>query len=75
MVINIGALKDRNLELVARDIRGVVDAAHARGAIVKVIIETALLTTRKNNRLPGCQRSRRRFRQDVHRFCRRRRHR
>ncbi len=44
MVINIGALKARDLELVARDIRGVVVAAHERGAIVKVIIETALLT-------------------------------
>lgn len=44
MVINIGALKARDLELVARDIRGVVAAAHERGAIVKVIIEAALLT-------------------------------
>lgn len=44
MVVNIGALKARDLELVARDIRGVVLAAHERGAIVKVIIETALLT-------------------------------
>ena len=44
MVINIGALKARDLELVARDIRGVVDRAHARGAIVKVIIEAVLLT-------------------------------
>jgi deoxyribose-phosphate aldolase len=44
MVINIGALKARDLELVARDIRGVVNASHARGAIVKVIIEAALLT-------------------------------
>ncbi len=43
MVINIGALKARDLELVAKDIRGVVYAAHARGAIVKVILETALL--------------------------------
>jgi len=43
MVINIGALKARDLELVARDIRGVVEAAHARNIIVKVIIETALL--------------------------------
>jgi deoxyribose-phosphate aldolase len=43
MVINIGALKARDLELVAKDIRGVVTAAHARGAIVKVIIEAALL--------------------------------
>lgn len=44
MVINIGALKARDLELVAKDIRGVVAAAHARGAIVKVILETVLLT-------------------------------
>jgi deoxyribose-phosphate aldolase len=44
MVINIGALKARDLETVARDIRGVVNAAHAHNIIVKVIIETALLT-------------------------------
>jgi len=44
MVINIGALKARDLELVAKDIRGVVNVAHSRGIIVKVIIETALLT-------------------------------
>src|SRR5687768_8720153 len=40
MVINIGALKARDLEAVTRDIRGVVNAAHAHGIIVKVIIET-----------------------------------
>ncbi len=44
MVINIGALKARDLELVAKDIRGVVAASHAAGAIVKVIIEAVLLT-------------------------------
>jgi deoxyribose-phosphate aldolase len=44
MVINIGGLKDKNYELVARDIRGVVKEAHARDVLVKVIIETALLT-------------------------------
>ena len=44
MVINIGALKEGNLELVKSDIRGVVEVAHAEGAIVKVIIETCLLT-------------------------------
>jgi deoxyribose-phosphate aldolase len=44
MVINIGALKARDLDTVAKDIRGVVNAAHARGIIVKVIIETSLLT-------------------------------
>src|SRR5512142_2979689 len=42
MVINIGALKDRDDDLVARDIRGVVLAAE--GAPVKVIIETSALT-------------------------------
>jgi deoxyribose-phosphate aldolase len=44
MVINIGALKARDLHLVARDIRGVVMTAHARAALVKVILETSLLT-------------------------------
>jgi deoxyribose-phosphate aldolase len=44
MVINIGALKDRDLDLVARDILAVVKPVHAAGAILKVIIETALLT-------------------------------
>jgi len=44
MVINIGALKAGETELVARDIRGVVEVAHAAKALVKVIIETALLT-------------------------------
>ena len=44
MVINIGALKARDLESVAKDIRGVVSVAHAGGAIVKVIIEAVLLT-------------------------------
>jgi len=44
MVINIGALKAGETELVARDIRGVVEVGHAANALVKVIIETALLT-------------------------------
>lgn len=44
MVLNIGALKDRNLELVARDILTVAKTVHASGAILKVIIETSLLT-------------------------------
>lgn len=44
MVINIGALKAGDNELVAHDIREVVRAAHASDALVKVIIETALLT-------------------------------
>ncbi len=44
MVINIGALKAQNDALVREDIRAICEAAHAGGAIVKVIIEAALLT-------------------------------
>ena len=44
MVINIGALKGGDYTWVARDLRGVVETAHAGGAILKVIIETSLLT-------------------------------
>lgn len=43
MVINIGALKDRQDHLVTEDIQGVVWAAREQ-ALVKVIIETGLLT-------------------------------
>ncbi len=43
MVINVGALKDKNYELLLEDIKGVVNAAHPK-ALVKVIIETCLLT-------------------------------
>lgn len=52
MVINIGALKGGDLELVGRDIRGVVKTGHASGALVKVIIETALLT--KEEKITAC---------------------
>jgi deoxyribose-phosphate aldolase len=45
MVINIGALKSGLDEGVEADIRGVVEASHCGGAIVKVILEAALLTT------------------------------
>src|SRR3972149_4388626 len=44
MGLNIGALKSKDYTLVARDIATVVATAHAGGAIVKVIIEAALLT-------------------------------
>jgi len=44
MVINIGALKSGQHELVRKDIEKVVDASHEGGAITKVILETALLT-------------------------------
>lgn len=42
MVINISALKDRQLDVVEEDIRAVVDASKEN--IVKVIIEACLLT-------------------------------
>ena len=47
MVLNIGLLKSGqsgDYEAVKQDIRGVVELAHASGAIVKVILETCLLT-------------------------------
>jgi deoxyribose-phosphate aldolase len=44
MVINVGALKSKQDEVVEADVRGVVQAAHRGGAICKVIIEAALLT-------------------------------
>ena len=44
MVINIGALKSRNFDLVFRDIRLVCEACEDGGAVSKVIIEAALLT-------------------------------
>lgn len=50
MVINIGALKDGNDELVLDDITGVVETAHAKDKLVKVIIETCLLTDEEKER-------------------------
>jgi deoxyribose-phosphate aldolase len=44
MVINVGALKSGQNDVVYNDIVKVVDAAHEVGAICKVILETALLT-------------------------------
>lgn len=44
MVMNIGALKSGDYETVAADISAVVGTSHRHGAIVKVIIEAALLT-------------------------------
>ena len=43
MVINIGALRGGERDAVKADIQGVVLASHGHDAIVKVIIETALL--------------------------------
>ncbi len=44
MVINIGALKSKDHALVERDIATVARTCHAAGALLKVIIEAALLT-------------------------------
>jgi deoxyribose-phosphate aldolase len=47
MVMNIGLLKSgtrEDFEAVRQDIRGVVELAHGAGAIVKVILETCLLS-------------------------------
>lgn len=52
MVINIAALKNKEYPLVLEDIKGVVEAARDR-AIVKVIIETALLT--EEEKIKACQ--------------------
>ena len=43
MVLNVGALKSQDLDLVKRDVEAVVNAAKGK-AIVKVILETCLLT-------------------------------
>lgn len=53
MVINIGALKSNDDHLVEQDIAGVVRVAHSKGAICKVIIETALLT--QEEKVRACQ--------------------
>lgn len=44
MVMNIGMLKGGNRDFVQREIASLAAACHAGGAILKVIIETALLT-------------------------------
>jgi deoxyribose-phosphate aldolase len=51
MVINIGALKSRDYALVEQDIHGVVSSSAGR-ALVKVILETALLT--HDEKVMGC---------------------
>ena len=54
MVINVGALKNKDYETVKKDIEGVVKAAHShKDVIVKVIIETALLE--KEEKIKACE--------------------
>jgi deoxyribose-phosphate aldolase len=52
MVINIGALKGAAYGLVLNEIGAVVQTAHNQGAIVKVILENALLT--RQEKILGC---------------------
>jgi deoxyribose-phosphate aldolase len=52
MVINIGALRSGDQETVLADIRAVAQAAHAGGAILKTILETALLDD--NQKVVAC---------------------
>lgn len=44
MVQNIGALRSGDFHLVHKEIADLADVAHSRGAILKVILETCLLT-------------------------------
>jgi deoxyribose-phosphate aldolase len=53
MVLNIGALRGGESDVVESDIRAVVTASHNHGAIVKVILETALLTD--ENKVLACE--------------------
>jgi deoxyribose-phosphate aldolase len=53
MVINIGALKSKDYELVEQDIAAVARTCHDNGAICKVIIEAALLT--EEEKVMACQ--------------------
>jgi deoxyribose-phosphate aldolase len=44
MVINVGALRGGETGIVEADVRAIAEAAHSQGAILKVIVETALLS-------------------------------
>lgn len=50
MVISVGLLKSGENEAVQQEIRGVVEVAHDAGAIVKVILETCLLSVEEKLR-------------------------
>ena len=47
MVINVGQLKGGNFDYVEKDIRTVVNVAKRHNVLIKVIIETALLTDKE----------------------------
>ncbi len=52
MVLNVGALKSGDTRLVWEDVAGVADECHDGGAILKVIIETGLLT--RDEKIAAC---------------------
>ena len=51
MVININEVKNGEYDSVEREIRLIADAVHAKGAILKVIIETCYLTEEEKIRM------------------------
>ena len=51
-MINVGALKGGEMDFVESDIRAVVQAAREQGAIVKVILETCLLS--RDEKVTAC---------------------
>lgn len=53
MVLAIGWLRSGELDYVRNDVRSVVDAGHAGGALVKVILENAHLSD--GEKVAGCQ--------------------
>ena len=53
MVINVGMLKCGERDYVENDIRAVAEVAHASGVILKVILETYLLT--EDEKTQGCE--------------------
>ena len=53
MVLNIGAVKSKNWQLVESDIEQVVKVAHLHGKLIKVIFETCLLDN--DEKIKCCQ--------------------
>lgn len=52
-VINIGALKDERYSLIENELKQLTEACHSKGAILKVIIETCLLT--EDEKIAACR--------------------
>lgn len=53
MVLAIGYLKSGKVDLVREDVAAVAAACHAQGAVLKVILETALLT--QDEKVTACE--------------------